>query len=121
LPTNLLQAFHPRDAGNNRTKDNHRDDHGDQADEGIAERLHGDCFSWAKVPNGDGNGDRRQHLERQARVERLFRLVRIRPRANRQLNGCGNLHAQVSFPSCALLQFPRSKPASLKIADEKAN
>ena len=40
----LLHVLHPGDAGDHGAEDHQRDDHGDQADERVAQRLHGDGF-----------------------------------------------------------------------------
>ena len=66
----LLHVLHPGDAGNHSAEDHQRDDHGDQADEGVAQRLHGDRLSRADVAESDSDHDGEQHLRREAFVDR---------------------------------------------------
>ncbi len=55
----LAQILHAGDSGDHGAEDHHRDDHGDQADEGIAQRLHRDAAHGPEVaeehrqPNAD--------------------------------------------------------------------
>ena len=66
----LLHVLHPGDAGDHGAEDHQRDDHGDQANERVAERLHGDRFRRADIAQNDGNRDGEQHLCREALVDR---------------------------------------------------
>jgi hypothetical protein len=47
-------VLHSRDAGD-RAEDEHGDDHRDQPNEGIAQRLHGDGATRAQIPERDSN------------------------------------------------------------------
>ena len=66
----LLHVLHPGDAGDHGAEDHQRDDHGDQADECVAQRLHGDRFCRADIAQSDSDHDREQHLRREAFVDR---------------------------------------------------
>ncbi len=66
----LLHVLHPGNAGDHGAEDHQRDDHGDQADERVAQRLHGDRSSRAEIAQNDGDCDREQHLRREALVDR---------------------------------------------------
>ena len=66
----LLHVLHPGNAGNHGAKDHQSDDHGDEADERIAERLHGDRSGRAEIAQSNGDRDGEQHLSREALVDR---------------------------------------------------
>src|SRR5262249_32854129 len=70
--TDFLHVPHAGDAGYYGAKNDQRNDHGDEADETIAQRLHGDGFGGTQISecHCEGNGD--EDLNPEIRVERLF-------------------------------------------------
>jgi hypothetical protein len=71
-PPDLLHVFHAGNAGHHRTEDDWTDDHLDQLDETVPERLHlgGEC--GIKMPERDTNGNRHEHLRVQDFIERFL-------------------------------------------------
>ena len=70
---NFFHVLHAGDAGDHRAKNDQRNDHGDEANETISERLHGDGFGGTQTAERyrENNGD--EDLDPQICVERLFR------------------------------------------------
>src|SRR5207249_3020175 len=60
----FLHVFHARNPGDQRAEDDQRDDHGDQANKGVAEGLHCDSLCGADITEEDGHSDAEQYLER---------------------------------------------------------
>ena len=74
----LLHVLHSGDPGDHRAEDHQSDDHGDQANERVAERLHGDRFGGADVAEDDRDRDAEQYLSREALIDRRscgFRVI----------------------------------------------
>ncbi len=59
----LLHVFHAGDADHHRAEDDRRDDHLDQLDEAIAERLHARAHRGVKVAQGDAGNHGTHHLK----------------------------------------------------------
>ena len=70
----LLQVRHAGDAGDHGQEDHRRDDHLDQLDEGVAERLQAGADVGPEVADGDAEDDRGQHLDIELAVEGLRRV-----------------------------------------------
>ena len=70
--TDFLDVVHAGDAGHDGAKDDWCDDHLDQLDEAITERLHGDCIEWRKQPEQDAAGNRKQYLDIQYFIKWFF-------------------------------------------------
>ena len=68
----LLHVLHAGDAGNHGAEDDQGDDHRDQADEGVAKRLHGDGVLRAEVAERDSEQHRNDDLNPKGRVPGLF-------------------------------------------------
>jgi hypothetical protein len=64
----LVQVGDARDAGRHRQKDHRRDDHLDQADETVADRLERGAESGPEMADRRTERDRRQHLDVEMRV-----------------------------------------------------
>ena len=62
----FFQILHARDAGHHGAEDENGDDHGDHADEGVAQRLHGDGSRGAHIPQDQRERHGDQHLHPQA-------------------------------------------------------
>ena len=60
----FLHVFHARNPGDQGAEDDQRDDHGDQANKGVAEGLHCDSLCGADITEEDGHSDAEQYLER---------------------------------------------------------
>jgi len=58
----LFHVLHAGDAGNHGTKDDQRNDHRDEANETIPERLHGDGFGRAEIAEHNGSTNRDEDL-----------------------------------------------------------
>ncbi len=86
--TNLFHVVHAGNSGDQGAEDDQRDDHGDQTNEGIAQRLHCDGPGWADIAEDDGQADSDQHLEREAHVEGPL----PRRRSRFQCGGSGERH-----------------------------
>ena len=59
----LLHVFHAGDAEHDRAEDDRRDQHLDELDEAIAERLHGRAGLGIEMPERDARGDGDEHLD----------------------------------------------------------
>src|SRR6516225_8626683 len=59
----LLHVFHARNPGDQGAEDDQRNNHGDQANKRVAERLHRHSFRRADVAEEDGHSDAEQYLE----------------------------------------------------------
>jgi hypothetical protein len=68
----LLHVFHAGDADDDGTEDHRRDDHLDQLDEAIAQRLHGFTGGRIEVAQRDTDDDGTQDLEIQGFVKGRF-------------------------------------------------
>ena len=71
----LLHVLHAGDADDHRAEDDRRDDHLDQLDERVAERLHRFAGLGPEMAEDDPADDREQHLRVEMLVERLFHGV----------------------------------------------
>ena len=69
----LLHVLHAGNAVHDRAKDDRRNDHLDQFDEGVAQRLHLLAELRVEVSERDADDDGRDHLQVEALVERLVR------------------------------------------------
>ena len=67
----FLHVFHAGNADHHRAKDDGRNDHLDQLDEAVAQRLHGGAGFGVKVPEQHANHDGRDDLEIKRAVKRL--------------------------------------------------
>ena len=65
----LLHVFHACDAGHHGAKDDQRNDHRDQPDERIPQRLHRDRRCRSQVAERDRRADGQQHLHRRTWVK----------------------------------------------------
>ncbi len=70
----LAQIVHPGDSGDHGAEDHQSDDHGDQSDEGVAQRFHRDSFRGADVAEDDRDQDGETHLH----PERCVKVLRGR-------------------------------------------
>ena len=68
-PADLLHRAHLRDADDHRGEHDRRDQHLHQLDEAVAERLHRRGPRGVDEPEDDTDGNRRQHLHVQVRIE----------------------------------------------------
>ncbi|MNR17829.1 hypothetical protein D3C85_1345160 [compost metagenome] len=68
-PAHLLHVAHAGDAGHHGTEDDRADDHLDQLDEGVAQRLHLHACVGPDMAQQDAHGNREQHLHVQDLVE----------------------------------------------------
>src|SRR3712207_2713629 len=85
-PPDLLHVLHAGDAVHHRAEDDGRDQHLDQLDEGVAERLHLRPDLGPEVAEQDADHDGGQHLD----VEVLVPLDRKSTRLN-------SSHANISY------------------------
>jgi uncharacterized repeat protein (TIGR01451 family) len=67
-------VLHPGDAGYHRAEDHECDDHRDQVNECVAQRLHGGRLGGADIAEDNGYRDAEQHLSREALINRRPRL-----------------------------------------------
>ena len=69
----LADVAHPGDAGDDGQENNRRDDHLDQPDEGIAQRLHGHAGVGIEMADQSANEDRCKNLRIKLGIQRLAR------------------------------------------------
>jgi hypothetical protein len=69
---NFFHVRHAGDAGDYRAENDQGDDHGDEADETVTERLHGHGFRGAQIAERYRESDGDQDLHPEICVERLF-------------------------------------------------
>ena len=74
----LLHVLHAGDAVHHGAEDDRRDQHLDQLDEAVAERLHRHADVRIELPEQDADHDRGQHLHVEMGVERFARRCRGR-------------------------------------------
>ena len=75
----LLHVLHAGDADDDRAEDDRRDDHLDQLDEAVAERLHRRAGLGKEVAEQNADDDRDDHLEVERLVERLVCACHLNP------------------------------------------
>ena len=68
----LLHVLHAGDAGHHRAEDDRRDDHLDQLDEAVAERLHGGAGLGSEPAEHHAERDGQQHLQVEPTVGRAL-------------------------------------------------
>jgi hypothetical protein len=68
--TDFLKVFHAGNPGDHRAENDKSDDHGDDADKSVSQRLHGNCALRIQVPQDDGRNHSKQHLRPKGAVER---------------------------------------------------
>jgi hypothetical protein len=91
-PPNLPEIPHSGDARGDRQKDHRGDDHLDQFDKGVTQRLQAFAEIRPEMTNGPARHDRQQHNEVQAAIERL---------AHRGSTGSGGWLQQTTSPGTA--------------------
>ena len=69
---NLFHVLHAGNAGDHRAKNDQRNDHGDEANETISKRLHGNGVGGTQIAERyrENNGD--EYLHPEICVERVF-------------------------------------------------
>ena len=72
----LFQVSHASNAGHDGAKDDQRDDHGDDADKGVPERLHGDGRVRPLPAQNDADRYADEHLAPESSIEGLFAGIR---------------------------------------------
>src|SRR5271166_4558542 len=86
---NLFHVLHAGNAGNHGAKNDQRNDHRDQPDETVAQRLHGDSSRRTEITEEYGYGDSEENLHPQVRVERFFLRRAARGHQSRShFSGC---------------------------------
>jgi hypothetical protein len=76
--SHLFQIAHAADARYHRTEDHRSDDHADEPDECVPERLHCGRVLRVQMTEQDASGNRQQHLHVQNFVEGLSHDVVFR-------------------------------------------